>query len=149
MVAACLNIRSRETDFWVICLKTNITDQSEGIAIWLHECYVQAIHCGAVVHLQCIRLSTEIVHHNANCSEVRCVCLIRALHCSQLCKTKQKATVSLVVWVSHSPHRWHFESLNGIGIRTLDMGQVLEFCRCFCNLAGEGLRSLARHWQYC
>ena len=71
------------------------------------------------------------------CSEVRCICLIRASHCCHLCNTKQKATVSLVVWVSHSPHRWHFKSLNGIGTRTLDMGELLEFCHHFCTL-GRG-----------
>ena len=36
--------------------------------------------------------------------------------------------IGLVVWISHSSHHWHFESLNGIGRRTLDMGELLESC---------------------
>jgi len=135
------------------------------------------VHCGTVVHLQCIWLSTEITIMQIICSEVRCIWLTRASHCFQLCNTKQKATVSLVVWVIHSPHHWHFnsltltlltwriwwapnnaskwqmgfnlafEGLSGIGTRTLDMGELLEFCCHFCTLGG--LLSLARHWQYC
>jgi hypothetical protein len=85
-----------------------------------------------------------MVHHNANCSEVRCVCLIRASHCSYLCNTKQKASVSLIVWFGHSPHRWRFKSLNGLGTRTLDLGELLEFCCHFCTLRwGAPFRSNA------
>jgi hypothetical protein len=78
------------------------------------------------------------------CSEVRCVCLIRASHCSYLCNTKQKATVSLVIWFGHNPHRWRFWSLNGLGTRTLDLGELLEFCCNICTLRwGAPFRSNA------
>ena len=76
-------------------------------------------------------------------SEVRCIWLIVASHCSHLCTTKQKANVGLVVWVSHNPHHWHFQSLNGIGTSTLDLGSC--WSSVFIFVPWEGLHSTARH----